>query len=799
MEDEAEIDSGATRSDDIHPSELQLLISHGRSSDAQAVIVGEPNPTLEIVVDGSDLLHGGVGRDGLELSIMFEKNNEEEGPQSELASQLDGVEVRVRLDNTNTVGVEVISSDHGNHAIIHPEDLQLAIEGPHIDAWVGDADTHILPAPNLDDQIATNDVLMENSAHTLPALSSGSGFPEKDDVKESCSNGDENQSNEKKRAREVSMIDNDRCLKSRTEEDYKTEELEKIGSSTMDTKKHTKPVNFCSAGIPVANALCAKLSRTSSGIFLDDRDLKSENICEAVSTTIGVENFVTDDVQSKEAYNGLGMNDNTIGKESREKSLDASIEGSACDKDGTMEDKGGRKCPRKRRKIAMLLAYCGAGYQGMQKNPGALTIEGELEQALLKAGAMPENFDGNPRKVDWMRAARTDKGVSAVGQVVSGLFYVDPSGFVERVNAHLPQQIRLLGFKRVTPTFSAKKFCDRRRYEYVIPTFALDPSCHRDREAVLASEGLEGALSKCLECSERGRKIPVRKASDKLLANKVETSAGKLSDEQNLSANGTSNEIGLSFNSKQSHEESIVLELRSSTTTGSASSAWAMENEDTKKSFLDDVAEPKKKSFHIEETDRRKLNCLLNQYIGTHNFHNFTSRVKAEDPSAKRYIVSFEAGDVFTVGNMDFIRCTVVGQSFMLHQIRKMIGLVIAIFRGCAPESLLETALRRDTNIAIPTAPELGLFLDECMYPAYNQKWCSTHEEVSQKGYELEISSFKHKVIYEHIAATEDKEGQMALFLHSLNDRNYADFATAREAEKQLARGTSKSPLDQHL
>ncbi len=61
---------------------------------------------------------------------------------------------------------------------------------------------------------------------------------------------------------------------------------------------------------------------------------------------------------------------------------------------------GGR--PGKKRKIAMLLAYCGAGYRGMQRNPGAITIEGELEQALFHAQAIaPCNF-GDLRKVDWM-------------------------------------------------------------------------------------------------------------------------------------------------------------------------------------------------------------------------------------------------------------------------------------------------------------------------------------------------------------------------------------------------------------
>ena len=73
----------------------------------------------------------------------------------------------------------------------------------------------------------------------------------------------------------------------------------------------------------------------------------------------------------------------------------------------------------------------------------------------------------------------------------------------------------------------------------------------------------------------------------------------------------------------------------------------------------------------------------------------------------------------------------------------------------------------RDLNVTIPTAPELGLFLDECIYSTYNEKWFGIHEEVSQEGYQEEIRIFKHEVVYEHIVGMENKEGQMALFLHS--------------------------------
>ena len=81
----------------------------------------------------------------------------------------------------------------------------------------------------------------------------------------------------------------------------------------------------------------------------------------------------------------------------------------------------------------------------------------------------------------------------------------------------------------------------------------------------------------------------------------------------------------------------------------------------------------------------------------------------------------------------------------------------------------------RDVNITVPTAPEVGLYLDECFFTSYNQKWKDSHEELSMKDYEEEAEEFKMKLIYSHIAATEHKEGSVALWLHSLNHRNYPD------------------------
>ncbi|MCD7468448.1 hypothetical protein HAX54_006641 [Datura stramonium] len=425
-----------------------------------------------------------------------------------------------------------------------------------------------------------------------------------------------------------------------------------------------------------------------------------------------------------------------------------------------------RKPRYKRRKIAIFFAYCGVGYQGMQKNPGAKTIEGDLEEALYQAGGVPDHDKCQPRRYDWARSARTDKGVSAVGQVVSGRFYVDPPGFIDRLNSFLSPQIRIFGFKRVTNAFSAKKFCDRRRYVYLVPVFALDPSAHRDRESVLASIGSGKELVKCLHCSERGRKVfgvMGKRVFDPKTQSVIVVDAPKVL--QNTESDVNENDLTAETNMVIDNGASLSLKVEERKDEVEAG------NENAKI-----VEEPVEGSvFCYGEKEKERFNRILKYYEGTHNFHNFTTRTKADDPAAKRYIISFTANTIVNVEGIEFVKCEVVGQSFMLHQIRKMIGLAVAIMRNCAPESLIVTAFRRDVNINVPMAPEVGLYLEECFFTSYNSKFNDTHEEVSMKAYSEAAEEFKMKYIYSHIASTEHKEGTMAVWLHSLNYRNYPD------------------------
>ena len=85
-------------------------------------------------------------------------------------------------------------------------------------------------------------------------------------------------------------------------------------------------------------------------------------------------------------------------------------------------------------------------------------------------------------------------------------------------------------------------------------------------------------------------------------------------------------------------------------------------------------AEVQASTFEFTEATRAALNAALSSYVGTHNFHNYAAGVKAAEQQAKRYMLSFECpGTVDIAGAGTWVRLVVVGQSFMLHQIRKMV------------------------------------------------------------------------------------------------------------------------------
>lgn len=57
-------------------------------------------------------------------------------------------------------------------------------------------------------------------------------------------------------------------------------------------------------------------------------------------------------------------------------------------------------------------------------------------------------------------------------------------------------------------------------------------------------------------------------------------------------------------------------------------------------------------------------------------------------------MLNVKCGSPEVQGGVEFVTITVHGQSFMLHQIRKMVGLTMAVVRGYAPQEFIQQSFQ---------------------------------------------------------------------------------------------------------
>lgn len=168
------------------------------------------------------------------------------------------------------------------------------------------------------------------------------------------------------------------------------------------------------------------------------------------------------------------------------------------------------------------------------------------------------------------------------------------------------------------------------------------------------------------------------------------------------------------------------------------------------------------------------VNKTLKLFEGTHNFHNFTSRKAFADPSANRFINLFECGEPFLVNDVEFCVINVKGQSFMMHQIRKMIGLTLAVVRGVTTAETITRSFK-ENRIDIPMAPGLGLVLDQAHYDGYNNRYGDDgmHELLVWDDCDPAVQEFRDKFIHPVIVETEINEQPMIKWLETLPFHSY--------------------------
>ena len=183
---------------------------------------------------------------------------------------------------------------------------------------------------------------------------------------------------------------------------------------------------------------------------------------------------------------------------------------------------------------------------------------------------------------------------------------------------------------------------------------------------------------------------------------------------------------------------------------------WSATWEEKKRLHADFAAyrAPREVLDKVEETVRR--------FEGTRKYHNYTSSKSYDDPSARRYMKSFvRVGEtVSDVDGMQWVSVSVTGQSFLLHQIRKMMSMSIDVVREAATEEDMEGSFG-DGTMKLGVAPSQGLFLDMSFFDLYSNRdnvkdrleWWKEGTPAHERWRE-----FKEGVIVKHVLEEERRE-----------------------------------------
>ncbi|KAI0182557.1 tRNA pseudouridine synthase A [Xylaria flabelliformis] len=508
---------------------------------------------------------------------------------------------------------------------------------------------------------------------------------------------------------------------------------------------------------------------------------------------------------------------------------------------------------RPKRKVAVMIGYSGTGYHGLQINHNLKTIEGDLFGAFVAAKAISKANADDPRKSSFVRCARTDKGVHAAGNMVSLKLIIEDPDIVQKINENLPPQIRVWGIQRTNNAFSCYISCDSRWYEYLMPSYCLLPP---HPESFLGRKVSQSTKEKGLEEDYANRmgdakdywdqvdKDYIQPILDGLEPNireavkqRIHTpdrdmeEASTSKESATESGNQTNDEVADNAVSKEDKPvntptqdtlattaETTVVEdadnikvVAESTSTEVPTELQNGEQQKAKDPSPVEKALKEVKAAYVAAKRRYRvtpdrldqLQEALDKYVGTKNYHNYTIQKTHGDPASKRSIKSFVVNrKPIQINDTEWLSLKVHGQSFMMHQIRKMVGMAVLAVRCATPWSRFEESYS-PARISIPKAPSLGLLLERPVFDSYNRRAVENLnlEELNFSNYDKEIQAFKEEHIYRRIFELEEKENSFHVFFNQIDTfkSDYFLWVTAGGLEVAQQREGPREPIPQEL
>ncbi len=143
------------------------------------------------------------------------------------------------------------------------------------------------------------------------------------------------------------------------------------------------------------------------------------------------------------------------------------------------------------RNIKLTIEYDGKDFDGWQKQPNKLNIQGEIERAIKEITG---------EEINLIASGRTDAGVHALGQIAN--FKTESNLPIEKIpialNSKLKKSIRVIEAEEVEERFHSRYTCKRKTYRYIINNSPNGTAIYRNLEyhfpIVLNAEKMNEAI-----------------------------------------------------------------------------------------------------------------------------------------------------------------------------------------------------------------------------------------------------------------------------------------------------------------